>query len=788
MTFRVRSWAFSTCILGVLGSPMPAAAQEARPASESDKVRLEEITVTATRREESLGDVPISVSAFGDATLESQTVREVVDIGRLTPGLTVRPAYAGGTSIAIRGITSAAGAATTGVYIDDTPIQTRRIGDAGAATNVYPTIFDLERVEVLRGPQGTLFGAGSEGGTVRFITPQPDLESYSGYARGNVGYTQGGDPSYEAGIAAGGPIGKGSVGFRASAFYQHAGGWIDRVDPVTYESVEDNANSKNTFVGRLAFAFVPTDSLRITPAVYYMDSHTPDEARYWVNISDPDNHVFKNGNPTPSPYDETFTLASLAIEWNLSKATFFSNTSYFNRENYNDYDLTVSANEILLNIVIGTPIPLLPGAEHIGFRAGYFNGQNVFTQEFRLSSSDANAKLTWTAGLFYQDARQKFTDANRGPLDDWLSVLVGAPVTTEQIFGIPLIQPGDVILNNDSRSEDEQAALFGDLRYRFGDSLELTAGLRYSENKFDFTNASDGAFNGGPTFSSGSHRESSVTPKLGLTYRPSDGQLFYATAAKGFRPGGANASVPDLCDTDLVALGLSGTPAAYDSDSVWSYELGAKNGLANGRLRTNASVFYIKWKDIQQSILLPFCTYNFIANLGEAVSKGFDLQFEVDVAGGFLLGASVGYNDAKYTKDVTAGGSSVPGAPIYVSDGDLLPVPKWTFTVSPEFRTVLASGRDFYLRGDYTYLGGYPTFNAAPAVDYRPDGRAQGPTRLLNLRGGVRWDAWDIAIFVNNALDSTDVINYSNVVIGSPLFRASTFRSRTIGAEARFAF
>src|SRR6185312_9898612 len=227
------------CALGLLGSTLVPAAvlaeDQPSPTTEAPVATgaLEEITVTAQRRTERIQDVPISISAFSSEQMDAQGVRDIDAIARLTPGITFQRTDARNTSassISIRGIASAAGAATTGIYIDDTPIQVRYLGAGGAAFNAFPQVFDLDRIEVLRGPQGTLFGAGSEGGTVRFITPQPNLTHTSAYVRSELGYTEGGDPSYEAGAAFGAPIIQDKVGFRVSAWFRRDGGWVDRTE------------------------------------------------------------------------------------------------------------------------------------------------------------------------------------------------------------------------------------------------------------------------------------------------------------------------------------------------------------------------------------------------------------------------------------------------------------------------------------------------------------------------------------------------------------------------------
>src|SRR6202163_2433498 len=254
-------------VLGATVGPTGHAADAAASAAATSSAEMTEITVTATRREESLSKVPISISAFTQETMDQKGVKDITDLVRYTPGVYID--QTGTNAIAIRGISSAGGAGTTGIYIDDTPIQMRSLGFNPDDT--LPKTFDLDRVEVLRGPQRTLFGVGSEGGNVRYILTQPSVTKESTYARSELSFTQYGEPSYEAGIAHGGPIVDGTLGFRASAWYRFDGGWIDRVDPTTGAVIDSNANHAQTLVLRLAGLWKPLDAVTVTPSVFYQN-------------------------------------------------------------------------------------------------------------------------------------------------------------------------------------------------------------------------------------------------------------------------------------------------------------------------------------------------------------------------------------------------------------------------------------------------------------------------------------------------------------------------------------
>ena len=303
----------------------------------TDTGGLQEVTVTATRQAESINRVAVSVSAITPEAIEQKGLKNIQDIARFTPGVNFN---ANSNQIAIRGISSGAGSGATGIYLDDTPVQMRELGFS--ADDSLPGIFDLERVEVLRGPQGTLFGAGSEGGTVRYITTQPSLTKYSGLARAELGTTKYGDLSYEAGAAYGGPIVEDTLGFRVSAWYRKSGGWVDRVNTFTGNNVtEKDANHQQSTSLRAALAFQPTDGLTITPSVLYQKRDRNDTNNFFVGISNPSDGVFYNGSPEKRGGTDKFILPALYIRYDVANVSIISNTSYFKRDNITGYDGTL---------------------------------------------------------------------------------------------------------------------------------------------------------------------------------------------------------------------------------------------------------------------------------------------------------------------------------------------------------------------------------------------------------------------------------------------------------------
>ncbi|MBS0397573.1 MAG: TonB-dependent receptor plug domain-containing protein, partial [Proteobacteria bacterium] len=284
--------------------------------SPADAGALEEIIVTSQRRVERMRDVPVSISAYNRVAVEERSLRTMEDIARLTSGVTFtrgRNYNSESSEISIRGIGSSAGAATTGVYIDDTPIQTRHL--SFGTYNTYPMLFDIERVEVLRGPQGTLFGAGSEGGTIRFITPDPPLDGQVLYARAELMDTANGAPGFELGAAAGDALIDGHLGVRVSASQRREGGYVDRSDWHRAVPASEKSNSGLTRTARLALNWSPREDLVVTPSFFCQQRHVGDTSAYWALVpgsADPTGGQFdeplRNGNAIANPSTDTFSL------------------------------------------------------------------------------------------------------------------------------------------------------------------------------------------------------------------------------------------------------------------------------------------------------------------------------------------------------------------------------------------------------------------------------------------------------------------------------------------------
>jgi iron complex outermembrane recepter protein len=795
--------------LAVAAGPQLARAQ-ATPAEAPAGAALQEIVVTATRHEESLSKVPLSVTALTQEGLDLRGIKDFQDVARFTPG--IKFDNTGTNNISIRGIASSGGAGTTGIYVDDTPIQMRAL--AFNPDEALPKSFDIERIEVLRGPQGTLFGAGSMGGTVRYITTQPSLTKSSVYGRSEVSYTQGGDASYEAGVAAGGPLVDGKFGARASVWYRRDGGWIDRINPVTLATEDRKTNHDETVLVRLAAIWAPSGQWSVTPSIYYQDRQRNDVANYWPLYSDPGSHRFVSANPTQRASPDQFYLPALKIEGDFGSFQLISNTSYYHRRNTTGYDGTLynlgfyqaqGAAPVfpLASFLPGVGFPLLDGtglhlpAGATGYRspASVENGQQNFTQEIRLQSSDRNARLVWTTGVFYSANRQSYLEQIEDPqLGSLTAAVMGQ--TVEQVFGVgydPLYPRDSYFLRTNAK--DEQVAWFGEAVYGLTEPLKATVGVRFAKTKYSFDTLTGGPQLFGPTSAgSGDQRENSFTPKLGLSYQADPNNLYYLTYAKGFRPGGANNPVPAVaCATDFQNFGISAAPQTFESDTVNSYEVGAKNNF-NNRVRIASSIYYIKWNNIQQTVIPPICQISFIANLGQAEAKGADLQADIAVTDSVTMELAAGYTDARYTKDsrftpsqpvpIVAKGNAIVGQS---SEESGQPGAPFTASVGLEYK-FSAFDRESFVRVDYEYQGRAKWASArqdSNTLQYDPANFTLDATNFVTLRGGVAFGAWSVAAFIDNLTDARTLTSYNFTIDAgtgdSRLRRDFTFRPRTFG-------
>ena len=480
----------------------------------------------------------------------------------------------------------------------------------------------------------------------------------------------------------------------------------------------------------------------------------------------------RNGNVIANPSTDRFVLPALKIELQAGALRFVSSTSYFHREQAAVSDYT----EYNRAVFLGDPFPA-PGDRGVGFWA---DEQENWTQELRVDSTDAAARISWTAGIFYQHARENTV----------LNVFDPALVAQ---MGFPVLDGGYIYVQDPFMGLDRQIALFGQADLRATERLKLTLGLRYSHARFDGRTFYAGPVVGTPVASSGSQSEWPVTPRFGLSYRAGADHFIYASAAKGYRIGGANPAVGQFCygpGSALERIGLDNVPATFSSDSVWSYEVGSKSSFADRRVLLNTSAYLIEWHDIQQNVPLTECGFQFVANLGAAESRGFDVQAQVNASDAWSFGGTFSYTDARFTRTVQL----QPTVSSIVRDGDHLAGSPWKLAVFGQLSLPFA-GRTAYLRGDFQYNAQQSDMvpNQNPLNGNYALGVASVPVQsFTSLRAGVQAGRLDVSLFAQNLFDTRPRLTINQDVAsptgGTPLRYVITWPPRSVGLTATYRY
>jgi outer membrane receptor protein involved in Fe transport len=724
-------------------------ASAAEDATSDANASLEAITVTAQRRSESIQEVPLSVTAISGETLEKFGDLGFADYAHTIPNLSFGTGsdfgVTNGRTVTIRGITGGRfryGLATTSFYIDDTPVP----------LSLDPRVLDLERIEVLRGPQGTLFGSSAMGGTVRVITKPADSKLLTGTVdvqgfdinHGGAGYDLSGTVNL--------PLITDEMALKLSAYNSYKPGIYTRqwgvattpgytVPAGTIPGSESHVGDDQEYGGMLSLVYTPAalPGLTVTPSVIYQSARSNG-----LPLSD-----FTPGNLTqvrplnvPESTLDDWSFEALTLKYKADFGTFISSSTGFHRKALDNEDGTEATITIFGQNYV-TP-PLAP--VYLAAPAPSFLDFTEFTQEIRFESAFAGPVQAIVGGYYNQ--AQSHT---------------GQDITIPYVDG----QPGYI---QEVPHVSYEVAEFADLTYTPIAPLELSAGVRTTELRFHQLDYWYGWINEGLEDVFISHSEHAVTPRYTIKYQINPDAMVYTSAAKGFRNGGANA-VPPYCGASA---------GQFKSDSLWSYELGAKNTLFDGRVNTRAAAYRINWSNIQQSILLP-CTYSVTQNAGAATSTG--VEFEADIAPlrGLNLTVGAGYDDAHITS-VPAGDTG------FVVGQELNGVPKLTASILGEYSMPTTFGQAF-VRGQYSFTGRSVSYSVIPVGD---GGRVREQYALTDLHFGTSIGPWETSLFVKNLFDVRGNLGdeqSETSELQNPLRpRWLITQPRTIGLEVRWRF
>jgi outer membrane receptor protein involved in Fe transport len=805
----VKGVLLATASLGAIAFAGAAWAADNPASTASNGNTVSEVVVTATKQGKGVdvSKIPISVAAYSQKDLDQAGVETVQDLFVRTPGVnfTNHAVFGDGfTSIAIRGVQSLTSQPTTGIYLDDTPLYSFGNNTNLGGSNAYPVVFDLNRVEVLRGPQGTLFGSGSEGGTVRFITNDPSLTSSSFYSKEEVSGTQDGGVNYQAGAAEGGPLVEDKLGFRISADFQHDSGWITHCTPAVampgcLSVQEKDSNSRDTAVFRGSLLWKPVDWLTVEPSLQYQKMHQDNPTEIELAISNPDQGLFQQAHSKDEPVTDQMLIPTLRLEGDfpnlLGGVAATSSTSYVWRKNTFFTDYTQYQDFFFFN----DPYPLTGAPDDYGL-GKYGITQNDISEEFRLASNNPGSRLTWVVGGFFDESREfDYAHVIHPDLPELIQNIFGVPIST--VLGVDPYQ-GIYVAFNQVQTSDRQEAAFANVDYKVTDTVKVTVGGRYAHYSENVNSFIAGPFNAtnGETFI-GTTSGNTFDPKASITWQPDDELLFYVSGAKGYRPGGYNPQVNNAspaCQAVLSAEQLT-VPRTYGPDDIWSMEVGAKQRLLGDRLAIDLSVYHNNWDNIQLSEQIAGCGFGAILNLGSAVTQGFDLNVQSRIGDHIKFDLAVGYTDGYFTKNAYVGNPTDQA----VAKGDQISglsagpaIPPWTITATLEYDFTL-SRHDAYWRVEDTYhsknYGPFSQQNPANVVVYDPEVPDEPANNMLNARIGVRMNGVDMSLFMDNVANAHPLMSTFHVGEIAPgdadhRYFATTFTPRTIGATAIMRF
>jgi iron complex outermembrane receptor protein len=750
---KVRLAAHASLLALALAIPPGVAAAQTGPAE------VEELVVTARKRDEALIDVPFSVAAQSEAVMRSRGVTNIEDLSRTVAGFSVQNLGPGQSQVAIRGISA-------GQIVRDQPGVKEQVGvyldESVISLSLFTPdldLFDLNRVEVLRGPQGTLYGSGSLSGTVRYITNQPDPSGFEAVAEATLSKIQGGDVGGELKGAVNIPFGE-TAALRVTAYATEFAGFIDAVQPDG--SVRSDVNDGTRRGVRAALRFQPTENLTITPRVIYQTIDVDGFNR--VDIYNVLGNEFTTTRPRvrlgglkqftqfQEKFEDDFFLADLNIAYDLGAVELTSVSSFTDRDVLVYRDATA-----LTGSITGGSIGLPPAVYTLDAPLIDTTDVKSFTQEVRLSS-DTEGPLSWVAGVFYSDIDRDYSQD--------LQV-----AGFEALTGIPTAGPAaprDSLYYSTVPYKQKQFAVFGEATYSVTERLDITAGLRWSDYKEDRELTFDGIFAERTIAVPGETKADAWAPRVIIAYEATDDITFNAQASKGFRLGGINDPLnrPLCTPADFATFDALSEPT-FGNETVWNYEAGMKARLGGGAGSLTLAGFYADIKNLQATIDAGSCSSRVIVNVPKAKSVGFDAEFAYRLSDNFDVAASASYNDAKLTSSVV----DAAGAPIQgLADGNRLPtVPKFQTSFSVGYTREVSPGIDAFANLTAQHVGKRFTQisdqesnpRTVPLFPNIGAGTASSlvfPLELpsyeiINLRLGVRGEDWEAAAFVNNLGD-----------------------------------
>jgi outer membrane receptor protein involved in Fe transport len=805
MISRTARSKIAQAIAMALGLALVEGAYAADTTSTGSADQLQEVVVTAEKRVSTVQDTGASITAVSSQEIADRGIVDFTSLANSVPGIAMRSAGPGQTEFEMRGLNSAGGnSSMVGFYLDETPLSSPASAQLGKE-EIDPTLYDLARVEVLRGPQGTLYGSSSMGGAVKLVLNQPQLGQFAASGEIDGSYTgSGGDFNQKTNGMVNLPIGD-DLAIRIVGSQLSDSGWIKRIvladgAPIdtgafavgtnarpanfyTYPVAEqiNGANTTTIDSARILVLWKPSDNLSITPMLMYQLTRqaAPDE-------------VDVNGNPThptvpstlahwepfdsPEPQEDKFTLGSLKVEYQAPAFTVTSATAMWGRNTLTSQDSTEENNDALGFPNYDAGVGAGGGPFGIGPSGPAPNGPAVtekdytrqISEELRLTST-GSGPLQWIVGYFYQDLYSEW--------DEWAIAPQAAPTLTAAIPGYPATS--NLYIDNQPQVIVQNAE-FGEVSWNFTPDLKGTVGLRHyhfslSQSNLEYgvftVNGAPGVVNPGsqpntPYLTGDSNGASGTDPKFDLSWKVGPDVLLYATIAKGFRLGGANQPIPTeepgptgpvgplqgnecalqakilLTSTCSASINLA-APATFSSDSVWNYEVGEKAELLDKHLILNVSAYYERWTNPQ--IATNLNGYGITANGADARIYGFEAEMQALLSREWTFGLNAGYTNAEFTaaSPITGfpSGYSVPDIPDFTASATL----RWKHPLTNDVSLIGTLEGDYVgTRTDAPYGESLTLLNVDTFLLHLP------AYYFLNARLGFAADQWTASLYVNN--------------------------------------
>jgi outer membrane receptor protein involved in Fe transport len=764
-------------------------------AAAQETTSLDEVVVTATRRAEKLQDVSESISAFDTSAIAMRGLQQMDDIVKYVPGMSLAQREPGGTTLVFRGVASsgiAFGAvSSSALYLDEQPItQSGRSPD--------PRLIDIERVEALRGPQGTLYGASSQSGTLRVITQKPDPSGFDAWAEAQVSDTKDGSTGYDISAMVNIPLASDRLALRLVGFAAEDAGFIDNVLASSQgesfdnsDVVERDINNIETTGARAALRFDITENVDATLGAIYQDVTADGHGDVTVGAGDLRQVRFEEESLDDKWYQLGLTMnASLPIGDLVISASYFDRDFHYEAD-ATDYEFNFNcpAYDSLGN---ANPPPPFCAPNYViydfdGDPRGFATNDEqteIETFEARLqSSNDAESRWSWLGGVFYskETSHTEFDSFVRG-YENTPAFAYFAYLEYNVYNGS--LDPTETWFLGRYDTELEQKAVFGEIGFDVTENFTITAGGRWFEYDRDFTlhqEAPRGFSGFSLTDATTQTDESGSVYKLNLSYRVNDDQLVYATYSEGFRVGGSNPVRP-----------VSILPGEFSPDELTNYEIGAKTEWMNNRLRFNIAIYQMDWDDfaVQIEDPQPGVFQLGYVNLPTAEITGIESEFSFAINAAWQVDATLGWNDGEIS-DATVLTLTDDNGVDYefpVAKGARLPLtPDWSATVGVEYRS---GGQLFnaqpFVRVDLAYVGesvnnleGIESVVAAGGVQF------QEAYQTGDFRIGLEGERWTTSLFVDNFWDERADLFLSN---RWAVQRQSINRPRTIGLQYRYSF